>query len=158
MTNTKPAKLKIKIDLQIATSSKPLPTRSQFKQWVTTALSHLNQTGEVLIRLVDNEESAALNQQYRHKTGPTNVLSFPADLPPGIKSPLLGDLVICAPLVAEEAAAAGKPVASHWAHLVVHGVLHLLGYDHIKEEDAVVMEALEIKILGHLRLANPYEI
>ncbi len=158
MTNTKKTKSKINIDLQNATSSQPLPTRSQFKQWVTAALSHLGKSGTVVIRIVDSNESAALNRQYRHKTGPTNVLSFPIDLPPGIESPLLGDIVICASLVTEESAKTGKTIESHWAHLVIHGVLHLLEYDHIKEEDAEVMEALEIKILKQLKFPDPYNI
>lgn len=157
MTNTKPAK-SIQLDLQIATNLSSLPKRSQFKQWVTAALLELDKSGSVLIRLVDVEESASLNQQYRHKVGPTNILSFPADLPAGIKTPWLGDLVICVPLVIEEARAAGRPVTSHWAHLVIHGVLHLLGYDHIEEKDAVVMETLETKILADLSIANPYTI
>ncbi len=156
MTNMKKAKPSINLELQIVSDSQPLPTKSQFKQWVVGALSHLGQQGEVVIRIVDKAESASLNHHYRHKIGPTNVLSFPSDLPKEVKSPLLGDLVICAPLVVEEAAAAEKPVTAHWAHLVVHGVLHLLGYDHIKDDEAVVMEALEIKILKQLKFPDPY--
>jgi probable rRNA maturation factor len=113
---------------------------------------------ELSSRLVDEAESADLNQRYRGKTGPTNVLSFPFEPPPGTRGrKYLGDLAICAPVVAREAVEQGKDLEAHWAHLVVHGVLHLLGYDHLEEPEAQVMEALETRILGELGFPPPYE-
>jgi probable rRNA maturation factor len=109
-----------------------------------------------VIRLVDDAESAELNQQFRHKSGPTNILSFPFEVPNGMEMDLLGDLVICAPLIAREAEQQNKLAEHHWAHITVHGVLHLLGYDHVEEQDAEQMEALEIEILNGLDIANPY--
>ena len=112
---------------------------------------------ELSLRLVDEAESADLNQRYRGKAGPTNVLSFPFEPPPGIKGPrYLGDLVICVPVVAREAAEQGKAPEAHWAHLVVHGVLHLLGYDHLDEAEAQAMEALETRLLANLGFPPPY--
>ena len=113
-------------------------------------------TPELLIRLVGYEESRSLNSRYRNIDKATNVLSFSADLPAEVELCLLGDIVICAPLVASEAADQGKPLKSHWAHLTIHGVLHLLGYDHLGDEEATQMEALEIGILGALGFLNPY--
>ncbi|BBL57154.1 rRNA maturation RNase YbeY [Methylomonas koyamae] len=143
------------IDLQIATES-VYPAAEQFQAWVDAALSDFQRDSEVTIRLVDTAESAELNSQYRHKSGPTNILSFPFEAPPGVELDLLGDLVICAPVLAREAAEQGKLPEHHWAHITVHGVLHLLGYDHIEEQDAEQMEALEIDILSRLNIANPY--
>jgi probable rRNA maturation factor len=111
----------------------------------------------LVLRLVDRSESESLNSRYRGKGGPTNVLSFAADLPEEVALPLLGDIVICAPLVAEEAAGQGKAERDHWAHLVVHGVLHLLGYDHQDPAEAQRMEKLEVEILNQLGIADPYE-
>jgi probable rRNA maturation factor len=145
------------LDIQIATESGDYPSEQQFQSWVDTVLSDRNQDGEVVIRLVDTAESAELNQQYRHKTGPTNILSFPFEAPPGIEMDLLGDLVICAPLILQEAQQQHKQPADHWAHITIHGILHLLGYDHIVEADAEAMEALEIKLLNMLNIANPYQ-
>lgn len=147
----------VSLDLQIATQQDQLPSRKQFKKWVESALqNHLDKT-ELVIRIVDSAESAELNQNYRHKQGPTNVLSFPFTAPEGVASDLLGDIIICAPLVQEEAVAAHKPLEAHWAHLVIHGVLHLLGYDHIREQDATVMEGLETKIMQQLGYPDPYQ-
>ena len=143
------------IDLQIATESAH-PDAEQFQTWVDSALSGFERDSEVTIRLVGVAESAELNSQYRHKSGPTNILSFPFEAPPGVALDLLGDLVICAPVLAREAAEQGKLPEHHWAHITVHGVLHLLGYDHIEEQDAEQMEALEIDILSRLNIANPY--
>lgn len=143
------------IDLQIATESLH-PDAAQFQIWVDAALSGFQQDSEITIRIVDTEESAELNGQYRHKSGPTNILSFPFEAPPGVELDLLGDLVICAPVIAREAAEQGKLPDHHWAHITVHGVLHLLGYDHIEEQDAEQMEAMEIDILSRLNIANPY--
>jgi probable rRNA maturation factor len=111
---------------------------------------------ELTLRLVDRSESRELNARFRGKDQPTNVLSFPADLPPGIDIPLLGDIVICAPLVEEEARTQDKPLQEHWAHLVIHGILHLLGYDHQVEQDAIEMERIEVELLASLGIGNPY--
>jgi probable rRNA maturation factor len=108
------------------------------------------------VRIVGEQESAELNEQYRHKSGPTNILSFPVDVPEGIELDLLGDLVICAPVVEKEALEQGKLLAHHWAHIIVHGVLHLLGYDHIDDDEAELMENKEIAILNKLHINNPY--
>lgn len=145
------------LELQIATEFADYPTEQQFQTWVDTVLSDQSVDSEIVIRLVDGEESAELNQQYRHKAGPTNILSFPFEAPDGFEMDLLGDLVICAPLIAEEARQQGKALWHHWAHITIHGVLHLLGYDHIEDAEAEEMEALEIKLLHQLNIANPYQ-
>jgi len=149
------------IDWQIAIADPAsLPDAAQVEYWVAHALQGHPPT-ELTIRIVEAAESAALNERYRDKTGPTNVLSFPFDAPPGLPADVvlpLGDLVICAEVVAREAQAQGKPLAHHWAHIVVHGVLHLLGYDHIDDAQAREMEALEIAILRQLNIDNPYEV
>ena len=111
---------------------------------------------ELSIRITDCDEAALFNETYRGKLGPTNVLSFAANPPPEAKSGLLGDIVICAPLVAEEARQQGKDEQAHWSHLIVHGVLHLLGYDHQNETDAAQMEGLETAALARLGFADPY--
>jgi len=144
------------VDVQKATDFQPLPGLRDFRLWVAAALQDTGDA-ELTVRLVDETESRELSSRYRGKDAPTNVLSFPAELPPGIDIPLLGDIVICAPLVHQEAMAQGKPVQAHWAHLVIHGVLHLLGHDHQDEQEAAVMESLEVKLLVSLGYANPYE-
>ena len=144
------------LDIQLATSYADYPTEQQFQLWVDTVLQEDDQDSEIVIRLVDDQESAELNQQYRHKQGPTNILSFPFEAPDGFDTDLLGDLVICAPLIALEAQQQNKQLFDHWAHITIHGVLHLLGYDHIDDAEAEEMEALEIKILSRLNINNPY--
>ena len=136
-----------------------IPAATSFRCWVAAALAGAGhrQAAELSIRIVDANEGRALNSRYRHKDHATNVLSFPADLPDGIELPLLGDLVICAPVVAREAVEQGKPARNHWAHLTVHGVLHLLGHDHLKPTEAERMEALETRILAGLGIPNPYQ-
>jgi len=111
---------------------------------------------DVCLRIVDEREGRSLNRHYREKNYATNVLSFPAELPTGVKLPLLGDIVICAPVVAREAREQHKPLHAHYAHLTVHGVLHLLGFDHEDERDAMVMETIERGILAGLGLPDPY--
>lgn len=148
-----------KIHLQNASSQKNIPTQKQFKTWVSMALDNQCEnlfSPAITIRIVDENESASLNQQYRKKSGPTNILSFPYQQHPGIKSSLLGDLVICAPIVIKEAAKQNKNITAHWSHLVIHGTLHLLGYDHIQENEAQKMESLEILLLKQLGYPNPY--
>lgn len=144
------------IEIQAVFESEGRPDQQQIQLWVDAALDGYNQDTEIVVRIVDEQESADLNEQYRHKSGPTNILSFPVDLPPGIELNLLGDLVICAPVLEQEAQEQGKLLADHWAHIVVHGVLHLLGYDHIDEAEAELMENKEIAILNKLQINNPY--
>lgn len=134
-----------------------IPDRKQVRRWATAALSGTRDTAELSVRIVGEAECAELNQRYRHKQGFTNVLSFPADLPPELGLPLLGDLVICAPVVEREAAEQHKPVEAHWAHMLVHGCLHLIGYDHIEDNDADIMETLETRILTSLGFSPPYQ-
>ena len=150
------------IDLQIASdNSEGLPTLEQFTYWVETALAFEAQTEdftetEMTIRIVDEEESQTLNREYRGKDYPTNVLSFPFEVPEGIELPLLGDLVICRQVMEREAKEQQISLASHWAHLAVHGTLHLLGYDHIEEAEAEEMEGLETQIMQKLGFEDPY--
>ena len=147
--------MKIELDVQNATEFTPLPSKEQLENWVGLALQGREAT-ELTIRLVDREESRTLNAQYRDKDTATNVLSFVAEVPDEVELPLLGDIVICAPLVAAEAEQQGKLPEHHWAHLVVHGVLHLLGYDHQEKHQAEEMEALETGLLAQLGISNPY--
>ncbi len=145
------------LDIQVVHTSDTDPTADQFQLWADTALSHLNKDFELTIRVVDNSESQQLNHQYRNKNKPTNVLSFPFEVPEGIELNLLGDLVICSDIVASEALEQNKAITDHWAHLVIHGCLHLLGYDHIQEVEAEEMESLEIQLLASLGIDNPYQ-
>ena len=147
------------IDLQLACDNTGLPEEADFTLWVQRVLdAHENTGHEVTIRIVTSEESQLLNHQYRGKDKPTNVLSFPFESPPGIELPLLGDLIVCADVVAAEAAEQGKSLSHHWAHMIIHGCLHLLGYDHIEEQDAREMEALEVELLAELNIKDPYHI
>ncbi len=133
-----------------------LPAAASFRKWAAAAAQGRILRADLAIRLVDTKEGRSLNRHYRGKDYPTNVLSFPAELPEGVNLPLLGDLVICAPVVAKEAAEQGKPLNAHYAHLTVHGVLHLLGLDHDDEREAEAMERLEREILADLGVADPY--
>tara|TARA_B100000446_G_scaffold162740_1_gene163371 strand:+ start:9158 stop:9649 length:492 start_codon:yes stop_codon:yes gene_type:complete len=148
----------VELDLQVASESSNLPSESQLQLWVEAALASRRDNSELSLRIVDESESQQLNGQYRQKDKPTNVLSFPADLPDELELPLLGDLVVCAPIVAREAVEQNKTQEAHWAHMLVHGTLHLLGYDHIEEADATEMEALETRIITKLGFPPPYEI
>lgn len=145
------------VDVQIATADENIPSEEDFRSWVAAALPADKINSELTIRVVGFDESRSLNAQYRQKDKPTNVLSFPSELPPDLQIPLLGDLVICAGVVEREALEQGKTLLAHWAHMVVHGTLHLLGYDHETDADAEVMEALETRILGTLGFPAPYE-
>ena len=147
---------RLRLEIQRAVNGGDLPTDEEFRLWVSNALESSAGRAEVTIRLVDRAESAYLNEAYRNKKGSTNVLSFAYDQRPGIDSDLLGDLAICAPVISREAAEQGKPEQAHWAHMVVHGVLHLRGYDHETKTQAREMEALERDILAKLGFADPY--
>ncbi|AWL11485.1 Endoribonuclease YbeY [Saliniradius amylolyticus] len=147
------------IDLQVASEAADLPSEAQFQQWFSTTLKHLKRdSGEITVRIVDEDESQQLNLNYRGKDKPTNVLSFPFEAPPGIELDLLGDLVICAAVVAREAEQQHKSLHHHWAHMTVHGILHLLGYDHMEEDEAEQMESVEIAILNQLAIDDPYTL
>ncbi len=145
----------VTVDIQHACSG-TVPTATLIQSWVESALQAVPEDCELSVRFVEEDESADLNSQYRGKPGPTNVLSFPFDNDIVIEPRLLGDLVICAPVVAREAVAQSKTEMNHWAHLVVHGCLHLLGYDHIEDVEAEEMEALETQILKSLAIDDPY--
>ena len=147
----------IELDLQLATEAGDLPAEAQLRHWVELALRQRTADSELTIRLVDEAEGRELNHTWRHKDYATNVLSFPADIPDGLLDiPLLGDLVICVPVVEREAAEQHKTSEAHWAHLVIHGCLHLLGYDHIDDEEAEEMEGLERQLLAELGYPDPY--
>ncbi len=135
-----------------------VPAPASFRRWAEAALrgARRRKPAELAIRIVGTDEGRTLNRDYRGKDYATNVLSFPAELPPGLALPLIGDLAICAPVVAREAAEQAKTPRDHWAHLTVHGVLHLLGYDHEQDAQAELMEALETRILAGLGIADPY--
>jgi len=150
----------LSLSVGYAASRKGVPTSASFRQWVEAALrgAKRRKATELSIRIVDAKEGRTLNRDYRGKDYATNVLSFPVELPSGVKLPLIGDLVICAPVVAREAAEQGKQARDHWAHMTVHGVLHLLGYDHIEDDEAEAMEALETRILAGLGIDDPYTV
>lgn len=149
--------MKAYITIQYAVSHPDIPARPLLRQWVKAALEGQRQQARLTIRVVDEQEGTELNEQWRHKSGPTNVLSFPCEGLEMIAPDLLGDIVICSPVVEREAAAQGKTPLAHWAHLVIHGTLHLLGYDHIQEAQARQMEGLETAILHRLGYPDPYQ-
>lgn len=148
------------VHLSYGVERKGLPSALSFRRWVEAALAGAKRRKpvELAIRIVGTREGRNLNRDYREKDYATNVLSFPVELPPGVNLPLIGDLAICAPVVAREAKEQGKPANHHWAHMTVHGVLHLLGYDHIEDNEAEAMEALETRILAKLGIDDPYAI
>lgn len=149
--------MKIEVAIQRVSNQSGIPTDQKIRKWVRTALAdHLAAAG-LTIRIVGKKEGAMLNEKWRKKTGPTNVLSFPFAGDKMLASNLLGDIVICAPVISREAKAQNKSLESHWAHIVIHGTLHLLGYDHIKIKAADRMEKLEINLLKSLGYANPYQ-
>ncbi|CWW95511.1 TPA: rRNA maturation RNase YbeY [Haemophilus influenzae] len=147
----------ILVDLQIATENiEGLPAEEQIVQWATAAVQPEDNEVEMTVRIVDEAESHELNLTYRGKDRPTNVLSFPFECPDEVELLLLGDLVICRQVVEREAAEQEKPLMAHWAHMVVHGSLHLLGYDHIEDDEAEEMESLETQIMQGLGFDDPY--
>ena len=135
-----------------------IPSRQRLRRWVSVALTGECEQAVIAIRIVDEQESQLLNGQWRGKQKPTNVLSFPMALPEGLGDGFLGDLVVCAPVVMREAIEQEKPLEAHWAHMIIHGVLHLLGYDHEADEDAEQMESREIFLLASLGFSDPYAV
>lgn len=145
------------IDLQIASENiENLPNEEQIQQWANAAVRAQTMEPEITVRIVDEAESHQLNLTYRGKDKPTNVLSFPFECPDEVELTLLGDLVICRQVVEQEAREQDKPLMAHWAHMVVHGCLHLLGYDHIEDAEAEEMESLETEIMLGLGFEDPY--
>ena len=145
------------IEIQNASNMSSLPADDLIAQWAKQALDEKHKEAEITLRIVDEEEGLALNKEWREKESATNVLSFPVGEILEQAPNLLGDIVICAPIVVREANEQGKPFDAHWAHLVIHGVLHLQGYDHESNEQADIMESKEIRILKKIGYANPYE-
>lgn len=153
--------MELYVDLQIASENEQsLPELAQIETWVNAAImaasDEAREEAELTVRIVDTAESQELNSQYREKDKPTNVLSFPFQNPPGITLPLLGDLIICKSVVEKEAVEQNKRLISHWAHMLIHGTLHLLGYDHIDEEEAETMERIETNLMIELGYNDPY--
>ncbi|WP_240097113.1 rRNA maturation RNase YbeY [Thermomonas flagellata] len=152
--------VRLEVSVGYAVPRKGLPAAVSFRKWVAAALDGRIREADLALRLVGAREGRALNRHYRGRDYATNVLSFPAELPPGLppglRLPLLGDLVLCAPVIAREAKEQGKPLAAHYAHLTVHGALHLLGWDHQDPREAEAMEQLERQILAGLGLPDPY--
>jgi probable rRNA maturation factor len=149
--------MNLRVNLQRATAAAGVPSRATLAAWARAALAGVRRHQvAVTIRVVGKNESKSLNSRFRGKQKPTNVLSFPFEPPPGTRSDLLGDVVICADVVRREAGEQGKTARAHWAHMVVHGIMHLRGYDHETSEDAAVMEAREVRVLRALGFPNPY--
>lgn len=147
------------LNLQRVSACPSVPADSQMKNWINYLLQLTdNKSKSLTVRIVDEAEIRALNARYRALDKPTNVLSFPSELPVDIEPDYLGDLVICASVVEGEARAQGKPIEAHWAHMLVHGLLHLLGYDHLEDDQAERMEAFEIRLLRALGFKNPYAV
>ncbi|MBD8526149.1 rRNA maturation RNase YbeY [Pseudomarimonas arenosa] len=151
-----PRSAQLDLSVSYAVPRRGLPSAASFRQWVEAALYGRVKRADLALRLVGDYEGRSLNRHYRGKDYATNVLSFPAELPPGVNLPVLGDIVICAPVVLKEARLQGKSPKAHFAHLTVHGTLHLLGFDHDDERDAEAMEALEREILAELGFEDPY--
>ena len=146
----------IRVDVQFAYQDELTPTAAEIKTWVKSTLKDFRKNSELTVRIVDKKEATELNERWRKATGPTNVLSFPYNDTDGPVPDLLGDIVICAAVVKAEAVRQKKDLNAHWAHMVVHGTLHLLGFDHVVKRDAEKMEATEISILDRLGFSNPY--
>ncbi len=159
-----PIELELQLDMQLAVEKEnDLPTEEQLNLWATAALTtHTvsyseSEEPELTIRIVDEAESQELNSEYRGKDKPTNVLSFPFEAPAHVPIPLLGDLIVCKQVVEREAIEQGKTLTAHWAHMIVHGCLHLLGFDHIEDEEAEEMEGIERIVMAELGFEDPYK-
>jgi len=147
----------MEVEVQIASEADDVPSSGELERWVRAALPVTDGApSECTLRVVGESEGAMLNERFRRGRGATNVLAFPFESPPGVSLPILGDVVLCAPVVRREARDYGLEGRGHWAHLVVHGVLHLLGHDHRFEEEAERMRAEESRILGALGFEDPY--
>ena len=146
----------LRVHVERVTALPRVPSVRSFRAWAGAALAGRRENAELCLRIVDEPEMRALNARYRGKDYATNVLSFPAELPRGVKLPLLGDIVLCAGVVRREAQEQHKPERAHWAHLVVHGTLHLLGLDHERPRQAAYMEGLERRILAAMDIPDPY--
>ncbi|MEH6447432.1 MAG: rRNA maturation RNase YbeY [Oleispira sp.] len=160
MTDANPTELELQLDVQLAVEKETdLPSEEQLNTWANAALVTRteHEEPELTIRIVDEAESQELNFDYRGKDKPTNVLSFPFEAPAHVPIPLLGDLVVCKQVVEREAIEQGKTLTAHWAHMIVHGCLHLLGYDHIEDEEAEEMEGIEKVIMKDLGFEDPYK-
>ena len=147
----------IYLDVSINSASKLIPSNDLLNKWFAEIIQSKRKTAEAYLLIVDEGESKLLNQRWRNKNQPTNILSFPAEIPKEVNSPVIGDLVACAPIIELEAKKQGKSLEAHWAHMIIHGGLHLLGYDHILDKDATEMEGLEINALSELGYGNPYD-
>lgn len=159
-TENMPTEIELQLDLQIAVEKEQdLPTEDQLILWATSALAKRTSYAEpeLTIRIVDEAESQELNHDYRGKDKPTNVLSFPFEAPAHVPIPLLGDLIVCKQVVEREALEQDKTLTAHWAHMIVHGCLHLLGYDHIDDEEAEEMEGIERLVMANLGFEDPYK-
>ncbi|MEL0609644.1 rRNA maturation RNase YbeY [Vibrio echinoideorum] len=149
--------MSIELDLQLAVENEQgLPTKQDIQLWLDKTIPPFQENAELTVRIVDTKESHQLNHDYRGKDKPTNVLSFPFEAPLGMELDLLGDLIICRQVVEKEAEEQNKPLLAHWAHMVVHGSLHLLGYDHIEDDEAEEMESLETEIMQTMGFEDPY--
>lgn len=147
---------RLELEVQYASAAGDLPSQADFRRWAAAALDPAGEPAELVIRIVDEEESRDFNRRYRGIDRPTNVLSFPFEAPPEVESRHLGDLLLCAPVIRAQAREQHKAGRDHWAHMVVHGVLHLRGYDHLEEAQAQQMEDEERRILATLGIADPY--
>ena len=148
----------ITIDIEYATQLTDYPKAASIKKWIKATLKGRNNDCIIALKVIDEEEMKMLNHTYRHKEGTTNILSFPCQLPSEVRANILGDIAICAPVVKKEALEQNKTLTAHWAHLVIHGTLHLLGYDHEQENEAVTMEKIETIILHNLGFPDPYRV
>ncbi|MCG8325672.1 MAG: rRNA maturation RNase YbeY [Thiotrichales bacterium] len=148
--------MNLDLSIQRATAQTGIPDDATILDWLTLVLDGKIQNAGITVRIVEEDESSELNRRYRNKTGPTNVLSFAYEMDTGSDSKLTGDIVICASIVAREAGEQNKELVSHWAHMVIHGTLHLMGYDHESDDDASKMETLECKLMSHLGYPDPY--